>query len=324
MIPIVITDNTIIKKYAKDVIKFIAQHKRNGTKLLKEISQTILEISEHKITFFNLLTMNSRDLKEKVKPLYDKYKTDATSSSYFARKDILLKNTNKTSEEKRELIHLRCITFDILKDIYDSFFYENGLSFMETLGITVCPYCNRNYIYNTKSLRTSEFDHFFPKEKYPILALCFYNLIPSCKTCNHIKSDEIYDELLNPYDNKLEYDTFLFSAKPVEYAKFKLELKAKDKNFAGSAKVLNEKLQLKDLYDYHSYIPNELYMKSVLLNESYLSQLKTDLQNLGLTNSADIKRLILGNYGDDTDLLKKTLSKVTKDCAIQFGLLQRI
>ena len=55
MIPIVITDNTIIKKYAKDVIKFIAQHKRNGTKLLKEISQTILEISEHKITFFNLL-----------------------------------------------------------------------------------------------------------------------------------------------------------------------------------------------------------------------------------------------------------------------------
>lgn len=35
MIPIVITDNTIIKKYAKDVIKFIAQHKRNGTKLLK-------------------------------------------------------------------------------------------------------------------------------------------------------------------------------------------------------------------------------------------------------------------------------------------------
>lgn len=324
MIPIVITDNTIIKKYAKDVIKFIVQHKRNGTKLLKEISQTILEISDHKISFFNLLTMNINELKKEIKPLYDKYKTDATGSACFIRKDILLKKTNKSSEEKKELIHLRCITFDILKDIYDSFFYENGLSFMETLGITVCPYCNRNYIYNTKSLRTSEFDHFFPKEKYPILALCFYNLIPSCKTCNHIKSDEIYDELLNPYDNKLEYDTFLFSAKPVEYAKFKLELKAKDKNFDGSAKVLNEKLQLKDLYDYHSYIPNELYMKSVLLNESYLSQLKTDLQNLGLTNSADIKRLILGNYGDDTDLLKKTLSKVTKDCAIQFGLLQRI
>ena len=62
MIPIVITDNTIIKKYAKDVIKFIVQHKRNGTKLLKEISQTILEISDHKISFFNLLTMNINEL----------------------------------------------------------------------------------------------------------------------------------------------------------------------------------------------------------------------------------------------------------------------
>ena len=130
MIPIVITDKAIVKKYAINVIKFIAQYKRNGINILKDISQTILEISEHKITFFNLLTMNSRDLKEKVKPLYDKYKTDATSSSYFTKKDILLKKTNKSSKDKEELIHLRCITFDILKEIYDSYFLKNGLYVM--------------------------------------------------------------------------------------------------------------------------------------------------------------------------------------------------
>ena len=29
-----------------------------------------------------------------------------------------------------------------------------------------------------------QIDHFFPKRKYPFLALCYYNLIPSCDICN--------------------------------------------------------------------------------------------------------------------------------------------
>lgn len=68
---------------------------------------------------------------------------------------------------------------------------------ISNLNISVCPYCNRNYIINfdENGKTTAELDHFFSKSKYPYLAICVYNLIPSCHTCNQRKSDsskEIY------------------------------------------------------------------------------------------------------------------------------------
>jgi 5-methylcytosine-specific restriction endonuclease McrA len=69
------------------------------------------------------------------------------------------------------------------------------------LGITVCPYCNRNFIFNSTKKRTSHFDHFFPESKYPFLAMSFYNLVPSCSTCNTLKGKESID--YNPYSKQI-------------------------------------------------------------------------------------------------------------------------
>ncbi|WP_428739757.1 hypothetical protein [Sulfurimonas sp.] len=71
--------------------------------------------------------------------------------------------------------------------------------YIKDLDITVCPYCNRNYIQNFRkhnSLEaTAQLDHFFDKKTYPYFAVSIYNLIPSCQTCNQRKStkqNEIY------------------------------------------------------------------------------------------------------------------------------------
>src|SRR5690606_14812699 len=57
-----------------------------------------------------------------------------------------------------------------------------------------CIYCNREYIFvyrkNEGKGMVPQFDHWFPKGDYPLLALSFYNVIPSCATCNAIKSSE--------------------------------------------------------------------------------------------------------------------------------------
>ncbi|NHQ72813.1 HNH endonuclease, partial [Elizabethkingia miricola] len=51
-----------------------------------------------------------------------------------------------------------------------------------------CVYCNRNYTLDLiKDRARAELDHWFPKENYYLLALSFFNLIPSCHSCNHIK-----------------------------------------------------------------------------------------------------------------------------------------
>lgn len=61
--------------------------------------------------------------------------------------------------------------------------------------IKFCPYCgkvpliyfDKNNSKENSTHRLFQFDHFFPKEKYPTLSINFYNLIPSCNACNHLK-----------------------------------------------------------------------------------------------------------------------------------------
>ncbi len=40
---------------------------------------------------------------------------------------------------------------------------------IKELGVTVCPYCNRDFINNRGSSTSAQLDHFYPRSKYPIL-----------------------------------------------------------------------------------------------------------------------------------------------------------
>lgn len=116
-----------------------------------------------------------------------------------------------------------------------------AFEFMDVLcrtnELSFCPYCNVETVY---AIRTDEdgkriradIDHFFPRWKYPYLALCICNLVPSCARCNsRLKRDvdvvlhrcprrkkKTYDEnlaligrpqlvLSNPYCDSLHYST---------------------------------------------------------------------------------------------------------------------
>ncbi|MBV7275631.1 hypothetical protein I6U48_22280 [Clostridium sp. PL3] len=117
----------------------------------------------------------------------------------------------------------------VLKKIfnYDSCFSDNGVklnveygiqwnrhTLLSMIGISVCPYCNRQYINNyinikKKNKTTADLDHFYPKSEYPFLALSLYNFIPSCQICNSrfkLASDK---SLIYPYEEEFgEFATF--------------------------------------------------------------------------------------------------------------------
>lgn len=90
---------------------------------------------------------------------------------------------------------------DILKELFVKLYKDftqskmpNGMTiahhFFYELNIRTCPYCNRQYTFTIDNKHTKtapEYDHFYDKAHYPLLAVSFYNLIPSCHTCNHIK-----------------------------------------------------------------------------------------------------------------------------------------
>ncbi|MEY8268394.1 hypothetical protein AALA79_18765 [Lachnospiraceae bacterium 64-25] len=82
---------------------------------------------------------------------------------------------------------------------YDSLNYQKSCQKESTaywlqrqLGVKVCPYCNRMYtttLFGEDKIRP-DFDHFYPKSKYPYLAVSLFNLIPSCSMCNKRKGDK--------------------------------------------------------------------------------------------------------------------------------------
>ena len=78
---------------------------------------------------------------------------------------------------------------------YKKFSYDWGYELANKLNVTICPYCNRQFTFTVlaesevqdgrrEKVIRPEFDHYFSQEKYPIFALSFYNLIPSCHICN--------------------------------------------------------------------------------------------------------------------------------------------
>lgn len=94
----------------------------------------------------------------------------------------------------------------------------NSYSFVENLGIKVCPYCDKEYLdvvkqQDGRTRRTLEVDHFIPKSVYPALAMCFYNLVPSGQGCNGLKSSQNIDK--SPYEMDIESHTRLCPDLPI-------------------------------------------------------------------------------------------------------------
>lgn len=73
-------------------------------------------------------------------------------------------------------------------------------TFMDEIGIKVCPYCNRQYItsYSVRSKgikirkTTTDTDHYYPASKFPLLSMNIHNMVPSCQICNsRLKLDKV-------------------------------------------------------------------------------------------------------------------------------------
>ena len=105
----------------------------------------------------------------------------------------------KTRDFSQEENRLKNIFDNVYNEIEKIFSYKkfttkkkkeyDAYDLAKNLDIPTCPYCNRTYTKtvitkNREKIIRPEFDHWFPKNQYPLLALSFYNLIPSCHICN--------------------------------------------------------------------------------------------------------------------------------------------
>jgi len=193
----------------------------------------------------------------------------------------------------------------------------------EILDQHTCIYCNRNYVKTVgnsenKVLR-AEYDHFFNKNRYPLLALSFYNLIPICSTCNKKKSDNDFDldNYLHPYLMSDEDKKFNFSYRKKTFINNNVKLHISTTDYVAEKKIITtfKDLCLNEIYNAHSdkelrdlldlrYKYSQNYL-DILLNKTFTREFSMSKE--------EAYRMVFGIETKEEDYHKRPFSKFKKD-----------
>jgi hypothetical protein len=219
---------------------------------------------------------------------------------------------------------------------YKEFRKKHGYTLANKLGITCCPYCNKNYTtsHDTKKKDGDrknvfpEFDHFYPKSKYPLLAISFYNLIPSCSICNtHFKQEkDPFDEnLFYPYTKLSKGDGIKFKFYSQDYKSLIGQQKntvldfefTGDENLRGQLKNSINFFGIKDNYEKaHSDLISDIIDKRITYSAKYLDSIK-DTYKLDFESSY---RILFETHYEDENLHKRPFAKLKKDIYDDFEI----
>ncbi|MBU3106971.1 hypothetical protein [Clostridium gasigenes] len=225
---------------------------------------------------------------------------------------------------------------------------SQGFKLARNLNVSVCPYCNRNYLElysykdkgnNIKQIFKGELDHFFNKSKYPYLAISLFNIIPCCKICNHEKLDD-EREVMYPYSENLEenykFELSMLSREDkldkvfheevqnieskindITYItgvsdNFKIYIKALDNENWDGINNSNNIFRLEQKYNSSKSYVKELLKKKMIYSDDYLQEMSEVFKDL-FDSPEEIKQLVFANEFDNSGHNVRPLSKLTYD-----------
>lgn len=217
---------------------------------------------------------------------------------------------------------------ELLGNIFRYDRYSNRIAAVEILKkmkVTVCPYCNRQYIFTLPNGQVRpQFDHYYPKSRYPYLALSLYNMIPSCSICNMAKSslDTLKEPILYPFAEEMGSEA-KFEIKRKRNGNFVRILQGISSEFVVELKTSNsknkleiqnqmEKMHLNSLYNEHKeYVMDIIKSKYVNSSERVNELLK--LFPTLFDSYEDVKSLLYMTNIQKESWGNRPLSKLTYD-----------
>lgn len=223
-----------------------------------------------------------------------------------------------------------CEYFNLFQKGYEEKFTQKGINawIVEQTGLRVCPYCNILYTYNRGDKATAQMDHFFPKAEYPMFALSFYNLVPSCPACNHVKHDK--EGIVSPYRDGA-FSTMHIGWTLSGSSKGKLEDMIHLEIGTDVAEEQNniDTLKLEEAYEHHRDYAAEIIRKAEIYSNEYTRRMiryifiAEERKYMGGTGTVasgrpwiteeEIDRFYFGNYLEEEDYRKRSLAKLTGD-----------
>lgn len=206
----------------------------------------------------------------------------------------------------------------ILEPYYEKVADKYGGKLVSELGIKTCPYCNRQFIHAFKGqqFERPELDHFFPKAIYPIFCLSFYNLIPVCHSCNHVKREKKIG--VNPYHNAFKSTFIITDKKDNKISKSKIyhlaekEIRLRFENPTPKEQENIAILGLEDVYDKHTDYVKELIDKSMAYDTYARKALVESFQGAGW-HPRQVYDFVWGRHLMNVEYEDRPLSKLTKD-----------
>ena len=218
--------------------------------------------------------------------------------------------------------------------------------YIKEMGIKTCSYCNAQFAttaslqeikyapkgkFTVKTINAScyELDHNKAKSLYPYLCTNFYNLQPSCSSCNRRKNNR---EL----NFSLYYEMGETNIKPVHFALDSVDIirfRATNNGMGikpyicnsgtnvppvlsdntSLAGKLNHMLGIQGVYNEHEDIVEEILWKHKIYSEGYMTAAENQLKLLRIAGF-DLKRFVLGGYYTNVDdFLKRPLSILKND-----------
>jgi hypothetical protein len=267
-------------------------------------------------------TINIDDINELIKEKLENYSKEIDLEKLITLNYSELCDLKIFIDNNEDLTKLTEIQKDYFYTLYQRL---KKPEYIKDLDITVCPYCNRNYIFNfkkSKSLEaTAQLDHFFDKSSFPFFSVSIFNLVPSCQTCNQRKSEK-QNEIYHPFIESLN-DDVKFGLK-IKDSKFYYDKDSLEIEIPKNINKVNshvETFNIQNLYNEHKDIALELIQKAQIYNESYIDELYQKYEGTLFKNREDVLRHITGGYIEDKDINKRPLSKLIKDISEELDLI---
>ena len=300
-----VNKNKFFNDTRKKIVNLLIKNKKNleFEKVISYCSTEEGELDNEKIKI--LLTGDFSKLKEIINEI-----------------GIIEKKKSGKNKEAKNTIHA------LFENEYTNFYKRKfGRTWAQAIGVTVCPYCNRSYIFTTSKKGTRpQYDHYFPKSKYPYLALSMYNLVPCCGVCNTLKLDK--DTVDNPiiypyqdsYGHQAEFEAIGVNTDNIASwlgaaTEYTIKLRYKDEIDPELKKKIEQSVKtfrIEDLYSKHSSYIKDILRTTYIYHDDYFEGLVIQYPEL-FHSQQEAKNFVFFNYLEEKEWGKRVLAKLTHD-----------
>lgn len=197
----------------------------------------------------------------------------------------------------------------------------NSFHLCKSLDRYTCTYCNRSYTSTVindqnKMITRPTLDHWFPKSKFTLLSISFFNLIPSCYSCNSsVKGSENLSlaNSIHPYKDINQSNDFEFDYGYTSLKGFRILLNDTPSGVIAGSKAKNtlESMYIDEVYNSNISELRDLLIIKAKYSKNYIHAMQS-LLKIKMPKT-EIFRILFGVMYEEQHFHKRPLSKFKKD-----------